>query len=1089
MEREQSAATEGVFPGTPASRLREAIVVIAVLGAVAMLLLGACGGEDSRGNATATTAPTEAPPATTGGEPGAARTPDRTRATPSPEPQPTETASATPTPAATSTPRQATPASEPQPTPHPEPLAACAEGSAVSDPERLPGLVQDCATLLKARETLGGGGVFLNWSADRPMEQWRGITLATLPIRVSHISLDCCLRGEIPGVLAELEWLVELALSDTMLSGGIPRELGSLPHLQVLDLSRNQLTGEIPPELANLSNLRELHLDGNQLTGDIPEALAGIPNLTSLSLGDNKLGCIPVPVVRKLSESAKGEGGARSPSEPPICPPRDYAEAVDACTAGGAVGAPEENAGLVQDCATLLAALEVLIGADAEVDGEPLPNWSAGLPIHSWRGVTVEGNRVTGLSWYQPELRGQIPGVLGDLSELRYLNLSAELTGGIPPELGKLGNLRELWLWGNALTGEIPSELGRLSRLEDLRLSGNQLTGDIPPELGQLGNLEYLHLSGNQLTGDIPPELGQLGNLEYFRLSGNQLNGNLPPELGMLSSLRDLDLSDNRLTGELPAELSTLSLSTLDLRNNNLSGSIPPEFGGIPYLWTVSMYLSGNELTGCIPLEVGTALRDRHSLGMSYCQCPATWERSSWGEPEFAYGDDGIPYMPHGSTERAGTYRITFSLILDLPPGGDFSLDEMTRTDTGRIVVDIDEEKSWSSLTIDPFTGEELARSVVEGPSACTVTIGGLFDQIVASARAKPLEIPAQPNGLQTMYRLQPVEGGRSYYLGYSNYLVVDVPEGMTLTLEDASLVCADPGGCWQWLELRDETSGSFIFVANDNGFARPATIVEDDTGRDLDALFDSLVASIRRVPPPYYEASCDTPPTADDCAVLLEAKETLAKDGALNWGADTSIWHWDGVGVNPWTGRVVELDLTFDELSGRIPPVLGQLSALEVLKLYDNDLMGRIPPELGRLASLRELDLGENPLRGDIPPELGSLTNLVELSLYSTELTGGIPPELGRLTNLRKLSIVYTPLGGEIPPELGSLLNLVELRLHTVGLVGEIPEELGQLSLLEDLSLYGNYLEGCIPETLHSFDFIIHSSSNPELGWCEKDQ
>ena len=798
---------------------------------------------------------------------------------------------------------------------------------------------------------------------------------------------------------------------------------------------------------------------------------------------------------------------------------------------------PERQPGLVQDCATLLAALEVLVGDDAELDGEPLPNWSADLPISSWRGVTVEENRVTGLSWYQPELRGQIPGVLGDLSELRHLNLSAELTGGIPAELGKLGNLRELWLWDNALTGEIPPELGRLSMLEDLRFRGNQLTGTIPPELGQLGNLEYLWLADNQLTGNIPPELGMLSSLRDLDLSDNRLTGPIPPELSAIAHLRDIVLSGNQLTGELPAELSTLSLSTLDLRDNNLSGSIPLEFGEFSYPWVVSMYLSGNELTGCIPLELGRALHDRHALGVSYCQCPATWERSSWGEPEFTYGDDGIPYMPHGSTERAGTYRITFSLILDLPPGGDFWLDDMERNEAGEIIVTMHEEKSWASLTIDPFTGEELARSVVEGPSACTVTIGGLFDQIVASARAKPLEIPARPNGLQTMYMLQPVKGGQSYYLGYSNYLVVDVPEDMTLTLESASMVCANPGGCWQWLELRDETSGSFIFVANDDGFVRPGAFVEDDTGRDIKNLFDSLVASIRRVPPPYYEASCDTPPTADDCAALIEARDTLTGEATQNWSLDTTIWQWKGVRVNPWTGRIVELDLSSEKLSGRIPGALGRLTGLEVLDLQDNDLSGGIPPELGQLVNLRELQIGWNPLGGEIPPELGALTNLVELNLSNSELTGGIPPELGRLVNLRELLIGSNPLGGEIPPELGSLTNLIELNLlkseltggippelgrlvnlrelliglnplggeippelgsltnlmdlylYSNDLVGEIPEELGQLAHLQRLNIYGNNLEGCIPEGLRRFDIVGSESSNPNLRRCEEDQ
>ena len=52
---------------------------------------------------------------------------------------------------------------------------------------------------------------------------------------------------------------------------------------------------------------------------------------------------------------------------------------------------------------------------------------------------------------------------------------------------------------------------------------------------------------------------------------------------------------------------------------------------------------------------------------------------------------------------------------------------------------------------------------------------------------------------------------------------------------------------------------------------------------------------------------------------------------------------------------------------SGRV----GQLS------LRDNDLTGELPPELGNLANLERLYLSDNGLTGEIPPELGNLANL----------------------------------------------------------------------------------------------------------------
>ena len=42
--------------------------------------------------------------------------------------------------------------------------------------------------------------------------------------------------------------------------------------------------------------------------------------------------------------------------------------------------------------------------------------------------------------------------------------------------------------------------------------------------------------------------------------------------------------------------------------------------------------------------------------------------------------------------------------------------------------------------------------------------------------------------------------------------------------------------------------------------------------------------------------------------------------------------------------------------------------------------------------------------LTGEIPPEIGNLTNLIGLVLSSNQFIGGIPPEIGNLTNLTGL-------------------------------------------------------------------------------------
>ena len=87
------------------------------------------------------------------------------------------------------------------------------------------------------------------------------------------------------------------------------------------------------------------------------------------------------------------------------------------------------------------------------------------------------------------------------------------------------------------LSGEIPSVIGDLTNLTNLDLGGNQLSGEIPSEICNLNNLSVLDLGGNQLSGEIPSEIGNLTNLVWLNFIHNQLSGEIP------SSICNLDMS------------------------------------------------------------------------------------------------------------------------------------------------------------------------------------------------------------------------------------------------------------------------------------------------------------------------------------------------------------------------------------------------------------------------------------------------------------------------------------------------------------------------------------------------------------------
>ena len=451
------------------------------------------------------------------------------------DPAPTPTQTATPTVAATVT-------------------APCADGTAVANPSANSGLVGDCETLLGLKDALRGD-VELDWSVDKSIASWDGVTVGGSPPRVIKIILayrwmtgivpanlaelaaleiinltDGHLTGAIPSELGGLSKLRELNLGVNDLGGAVPPELGQLTELETLDLGQNELTGSIPAELGNLTDLRRFVVGSNSMSGDIPEALTGWKNIEAFVIDRNDFtGCVP-PELRATGNNLGNleycaETTPAIPSPTPTPTPTGTSRFN--CTNGTVVADHNANAGLVSDCETLLGLKDALRG-DIELD------WSVDTSIASWEGISVGGNprRVTRV-------------VLG----------YRRMTGGVPAELAELDALEIINLTDNNLTGSIPSELGNLSNLREVDLGVNKLQGHIPIEFGQLTNLEILDLGQNDLTGPIPAELGNLTKMRRFVVGANHMSGEIPRELISWTELELIAIDRNDFTGCAPAEL------------------------------------------------------------------------------------------------------------------------------------------------------------------------------------------------------------------------------------------------------------------------------------------------------------------------------------------------------------------------------------------------------------------------------------------------------------------------------------------------------------------------------------------------------
>lgn len=239
------------------------------------------------------------------------------------------------------------------------------------------------------------------------------------------------------------------------------------------------------------------------------------------------------------------------------------------------------------------------------------------------------------------------------------------------------------------------------------------------------------------------------------------------------------------------------------------------------------------------------------------------------------------------------------------------------------------------------------------------------------------------------------------------------------------------------------------------------------------------------------FDCAIVTDVTIPECEALVALYNSTNGAGwsnNSNWLVTGTVNDWHGVAVVD--GYLSSLHLYGNQLSGFIPPELGNLPTLGLLYLNDNQLTGSIPPELGNLTNLHVLNLSYNQLTGSIPPELSNMTNLEDLYLNGNNLTGSIPPELSELTNLQGLFLHSNQLIGNIPTQLGSLTKLHSLYLSSNQLTGNIPVELGNLTQLSYLVLSSNQLSGSIPVELGNMTHLLwlHLNSNQLSGSLPKE-
>lgn len=91
---------------------------------------------------------------------------------------------------------------------------------------------------------------------------------------------------------------------------------------------------------------------------------------------------------------------------------------------------------------------------------------------------------------------------------------------------------------------------------------------------------------------------------------------------------------------------------------------------------------------------------------------------------------------------------------------------------------------------------------------------------------------------------------------------------------------------------------------------------------------------------------------------------------------------------------ELIELDLSYNSLTGTLPREIADIRALEQFKVEHNVLSGSIPPEYGTMPALSWLRLADNAFVGPIPASFAaSAPRLHQLQLDGNNFAGNLSP------------------------------------------------------------------------------------------------
>ncbi|GKV45930.1 hypothetical protein SLEP1_g52956 [Rubroshorea leprosula] len=600
------------------------------------------------------------------------------------------------------------------------------------------------------------------------------------------------------------------------------------------------------------------------------------------------------------------------------------------------------------------------------------------------------------------KLRGNLSPSLFELQHLTYLGLAGNdfNFSRVPKSISSLNKIQKLDLRACNLSGSLPSQLLNLTSLQYLDLGYNNFNSVKNLEwLSSLSSLKHIDLGGNELgkVNNWPQVINKLPHLTYLSLSECNLRDAIPQSIPMINTstfLTKLDLSSNNLTASTFHWLFKISknLVYLNLCNNQFQGLIPENLGHMTYLEELD--LRDNQFEGGIPKSFGNMCKLRYLYLY------------------FNYLDGMLP-----------------ELIGNLFGCLQLSLEELI-LDKNKITGPLpDMIKNFSSLRWLSLSNNQLSGIVSK-------SIGLLSNLEHIDISSNSLNGTISESHFSTLSKL------RSLILS-SNPLTIKLTDDWIppFQLDHIQLRSCNLGPKFpSW--LKSQRNFSYL----------------DISGSEIS---DSIPEWFWNLSSRAFHVNL----SSNHLYGVLPNLSTTKFANSFGLGIDLSKNKLEGL-LPVFPSNVTSINLSENRFFGSISSLCSVTGGkLEFLDVSHNELFGKLPDCMMRWTSLVILNLADNHFFGKIPSSIGSLYRLESLGLQNNNFSGGIPWSLGNCSDLQFLGLNYNSFSGKIPTWIGERLSsLIFLLLRSNNFSGDIPLKLCWLTNIMLLDLSNNNLSGNIP-------------------------